>query len=141
MKWLITLVILFWASTSHASPIDCKVTDGRAVIVTMEVPHPKHALVLRPGGETVWLQTSSDFLHAQVRNFGERKRWIITPHSKGTVWVDGKATVQPVITGEGKYHLYIAENAETERENTYFIECYFVVRKEWRLTSGPGGRR
>jgi hypothetical protein len=130
MKTLIAIFTLFWASISHASPIDCKVTDESTVIVTMEIPHPNHALVYRPSGETVWLQTSSEYIHKQVPNFSEIKTWIISSESKGTVWVNGKATVQPIIKGKGKYHLYIAENIETEPENTYFIECYFVIGDE-----------
>lgn len=129
MKLLITIFLLFWASITCASPIECKVTDGSTVIVTMETPHPNNALVHRPSGKTVWLQTSREFIHKQASNFSELKTWVISPESKGTVWINGKATVQPIMKGEGKYHLYIAENTETERENTYFIECYFVIRK------------
>lgn len=127
MKTLIIIFSLFWASITCASPIECKVTDENTVIVTMEVPHPNHAIVQRPDGETVWLQTSSDYIHTQVPNFSELKTWVISPKSEGTVWVNGKAMVQPIIKGQGKYLLYIAENTETERENTYFIECYFVI--------------
>jgi hypothetical protein len=127
MKTLITIFVLFWTSLNHASPIECKVTDESTIVVTMNTPHPNHALVHRPDGETVWLQTSSEFVHKQIPNFSELNNWVISSESKGTVWVDGKATVQPIIMGKGKYHLYVAENTETERENTYFIECYFVI--------------
>jgi IS30 family transposase len=27
------------------------------------------------------------------------------------------------------YHLYLADNIETEKENTYFVECYFEIAK------------
>lgn len=130
MKTLITIFTLFLAGISHASPIDCKVTNESTVMVTMKIPHPNHALVYRPSGETVWLQTSSEYIHKQVPNFSELKIWVISSESKGTVWVNGKATVQPIIKGKGEYHLYIAENLETEPENTYSIECYFVIGDE-----------
>jgi hypothetical protein len=55
MKTLITIFTLFLASRSHASPIDCKVTNESTVIVTMEISHPNDAIVYRPIGETVWL--------------------------------------------------------------------------------------
>jgi len=51
----------------------------------MEVPHPNHAIVYRPGGETVWLQTSSDYIHSQAPNFSEIKTWVISNESEGTV--------------------------------------------------------
>jgi len=127
MKALITIFTLLWASLSQASPIYCEVSGKGTVIVTMKTPHPNHALVNRPNGETVWLQTEPEYIHKQIPNFSELKTWVITPESTGTVWVDGKATVQPIINGKGKYNLYIAENTETEPENTYFIECYFVI--------------
>ncbi len=127
MKTLIVTFVLLWSGLCHASPIDCKVKNESTVVVDMEVPHPNHALVHRPGGETVWLQTSSEFVHKQIPNFGTLKTWVITRESKGTAWISGKATVQPIILGKGKYHLYIAENTETEQENTYFIECYFLI--------------
>ena len=127
MKTLITIFTLFWASISQATPINCEVTSDSNVIVTMKTPHPNHALVHRPSGETVWFQTGPEYIHKQIPNFSELKTWVITPESTGTVWVDGKATVQPIINGKGKYNLYIAENIETEPENTYFIECYFVI--------------
>jgi len=93
----------------------------------MAVPHPEHALVYGPNGVTVWLQTSTEFAHEQIANFGNLAQWEITPKTTGTVWVNGKATIQPVIRGKGKYHLYIAENTETEPDNTCFIECYFSI--------------
>lgn len=127
MKTLITIFALVWVSLSYASPIECKVKNGNTVVVSMEIPHPNHALVHRPSGETVWLQTSPEFVHKQTPDFSHLKTWIISRESKGTVWVNGEATAQPIIMGKGKYHLYIAENTETERENTYFIECYFVI--------------
>jgi hypothetical protein len=130
MKTLIAIFTLLCASIGYASPIDCNVTDEGVVIVTMEIPHPNHALVNRPSGETVWLQTSSEYIHEQIPNFGELKNWLISSESTGTVWVNGKATVQPIIKGKGRYHLYIAENPETELENTYYIECYYVIGDE-----------
>ena len=130
MKTLLTLLLIFWASISSAAPIKCKVTGEGSVFVTMEIPHPNHALIHRPSGEAVWLQTSPNFIHNQITNFAKLKTWVITPESKGTVWVNGKATVQSIFKGEGKYHLYIAENTETERGNTYFVECYFVIDEQ-----------
>lgn len=130
MKALIAICIIFCAGIGHASPIDCKVTDKNTVIVTMKVPHPNHALVNRPDGEVVWLQTGPEYLHQQIPNFSELETWVITSESMGTVWVNGIATIQPIIKGSGKYNLYIAKNLETEPENTYFMECFFVIEEE-----------
>lgn len=127
MKTLFPIFALLWASIGHTSPISCEVTDEGAVVVTLKVPHPNDAIVYRPDGEVVWLQVSPDSARAHGAEFGALDTWVISSESKGTVWVDGKAVAQPVIKGKGKYHLYIAENIETEPENTYFIECYFAI--------------
>ena len=127
MKLFATLVALFLAGAVHANPISCNATSEGNILVIMEVPHPNHALIYRPTGETIWLQSSSDFVHRQIENFSNLETWVITPESEGTVWINGKATAQPIINGKGRYHLYIAENIETEPENTYFIECYFYL--------------
>lgn len=66
-------------------------------------------------------------VHDQIPNFSELKKWVITPESKGTVYLDGKATAQPVFNGNGKYYLYIADNLKTERENTQYMYCYFFI--------------
>ena len=86
-------------------------------------------MVYRPNGEIVWLQTTPEYIHKQIENFGALQNLVITRETKGTVFVDGKAIVQPIIQGNGRYHLYIAENLETEPENTYFIDCYFIIEK------------
>lgn len=127
MKILFTLFALFWAGISQAAVINCEVTDEGNFIVTMKTPHPNHALINRPDGEVVWLQTDPEYIHKQIPNFSELGTWVITPESEGTVYIDGKATVQPIINGRGKYNLYMARNLETEPENTYFIECYFII--------------
>jgi len=129
MKIFSTILMLSFSCFAYASPISCDVSSSGDAHITMKVPHPEHALVHRPSGETVWLQTSSDFIHKQIDNFETLDAWTLTSKSQGTVWVNGEATIQPIFQGNGKYHLYIAENTETERENTVFIECCFYVEE------------
>jgi uncharacterized FlgJ-related protein len=127
MRILILIASILSVGAVKANPIKCEVSGDYTVAVTMDTPHPNHALMHRPSGETVWLQTSPDFIHKQMANFSSVRNWIINSESEGTIWVNGKATIQPIIKGKGKYNLYVAENTETERENTYFVECYFVI--------------
>ena len=114
-------------SAVHASSIECVGSDDGVVKISMQIPHPEHALIERPNGETVWLQSDSTYAHHQINDFGNLGEWVLSSNSKGTVYVNGKATVQNVFHGKGKYHLYIAKNLETEKDNTYFIECYFEI--------------
>ena len=127
MKIISTILMLSFSCFALADPIFCNASSNGDVHITMKAPHPQHALVHRPSGETIWLQTSSDFIHKQIDHFETLETWVLNAKSQGTVWINGKATIQPIFQGNGKYHLYIAENTETERKNTTFIECYFYV--------------
>jgi hypothetical protein len=94
----------------------------------MDVPHPKEALVRRPSGETVWLQLNDGSLaHQQIPDFENLQDWEINLHTVGTIYRDGKPGIEKVIDGKGIYNLYIAENTETEMENTYYIECNYEI--------------
>ena len=108
MKTAAALLILFASGLAHSDTTTCNVTSNGEVHISMRSPHPEHALVFRPTGEVVWLQTSPQYVHKQIENFGALEKWVITPETKGTVDVDGKASVQSVIQGSGRYHLYIA---------------------------------
>ena len=134
MKARLLAIILFIvaSSTSEAEPIVCITKDNNTVVVTMTVPHPKEALVQRPTGETVWLQADDELAHKQIENFESLEKWTITSTTLGTVFIDGIPKTEPIIKEKGRYHLYIADNTETERDNTYFIECYFEIRENKR---------
>lgn len=130
MKIIFAITIILIPMLSFADPISCNLSSNDEINVSMSIPHPEHALVKRPNGEIVWLQTSPKFIHKQIEDFGNLATWVVNTESKGTVWVNGKAMIQPILNGAGKYHLYIAENTETELENTYYIECSFTLGKD-----------
>ena len=115
--------------TTEAEPIACITKNDNTVVVKMTLPHPKEALVQRPSGKTVWLQADDKLAHEQIENFEFLEKWTITSTTVGTVFTDGIPKEEPIIKEKGRYHLYIADNTETERENTYFIECYFEIRE------------
>jgi hypothetical protein len=127
MKYLLSIVFVFVASMAEAGSISCKVEAGNLIIVEMVTPHPKEVLIHRPGGETVWLQSVGKLAHQQITDFENLQKWEIDSKALGTVFNNGEPRVEPVIRGKGMYHLYVAENAETELENTYFVECYFEI--------------
>lgn len=129
-KGLITTLTFLLPQLGAASPIACNITEQGSVAVTMETPHPENALIYRPDGKVVWLQTSTGLIHPQNADVSELKTWVLSPESTGTVWAEGHAMVQPIFNGNGRYRLYIADNLETESENTRFIECFFVIDSE-----------
>jgi len=127
VKCLLLTALSSVTTIADANPIECLENDEHSFVALMIVPHPREALIHRPSGETVWLQMEGSLAHEQISNFEMLERWVIDASTVGTVYNDGNATIEAVIKGRGTYHLYVAENTETEKENTYFIECYFDV--------------
>lgn len=127
LKRFVALVCTVFSASVGAGSIKCVEQENNAVIVKMEMPHPKEALIYRPGGETVWLQIEGALAHQQIEDFEYLREWSINSSTVGTVYKEGKPYVEPIINSKGIYHLYIANNIETEPENTYFIECYFEI--------------
>lgn len=118
---------LSFATSAFAEPITCTEEGNNGVSIRMATPHPREALIQRPSGEIVWLQMPDGLAHKQIDNFENLSNWIIDSESLGTVYVDGIPEIQAIFDATGRYHLYIAENTETEPDNTYFIECYFTI--------------
>lgn len=127
MKLPILLLVLILPYKAFSAPIDCVVESDRSVSIRMSTPHPKEALIHRPNGDVVWLQLEGQLRHKEIENFESVGNWKLTPESKGTVYSNGEAAIQNVINSNGKYYLYIAENTETESENTSYIDCYFSI--------------
>ena len=124
---MVALVFTVFSASVGAAPIECDEQENNAVIVRMEIPHPKEALIYRPSGETVWLQIEGALAHQQIANFEYLREWKINLSTVGTVYKEGKPYVERIIDSKGIYHLYVAKNIETEPEDTYFIECYFEI--------------
>ncbi len=127
MKQLVPLVCIVFSVSTWAAPIECLKHENNSVTVKMDIPHPKEALIYRPSGEVVWLQNDAALVHKQIKNFENLQEWKIDSDTFGTVYKNGKPYIEQALDGKGVYHLYIAENVETERENTYFIECHFEI--------------
>lgn len=59
------------------------------------------------------------------RNFGTKKVSAIN----GVKWDDGKRVVEPVFNAPGEYLFYMADNLETEPENTFHLMHTVTYRK------------
>ena len=98
--------------------------------INLETGHPKELAIIRPNGEWVYIvyddqvaddnffdferQTQFDF------NFGELV---------GDVWNEGIQSRERVYAGPGVYVFYIADNLETETENTIYMELQVQIIK------------
>ncbi len=59
------------------------------------------------------------------RDMGSQGIWgqvIIPSQLKGVVWKNGQRLVRKVFNTPGKYFIYLADNLETEPENTFSFE-------------------
>lgn len=113
-----------------------KVSPGVATatdIITIAFPrkHPKKMSIRSPGGgwysvhevsEKIYLLPASQFSRATL----VRKK---VSEIKGVIWVDGKRSIEPVFSEPGEYLIYMADNLETEPENTFHMTGTVIYKK------------
>ena len=102
-------------------------------IITIAFPrkHPKKMSIRSPSGgwysvhevsEKIYLLPASQFSQATL----VRKR---VSKIKGVIWVDGKRSIEPVFSEPGEYLIYMADNLETEPENTFHMTGTVIYKK------------
>ena len=120
MRTVLISVLLVFVNVAYSTQIECVPGQSNKIVnVTMQVPHPENILIYRPDGTAVYIM---------IDNFSSIRKWSITRELPGTVWVEGKESIEKVIKEEGVYRLYIANNLETEPSNTSYIECEFEIK-------------
>jgi hypothetical protein len=127
-RFILVLTVMFIAmaafsqedkgwSPTHASPNPVKM--GKAFYLTLPEGHEANFLITSPSGKKfVLMDTDLAFLMSREAFMKARKIRLDTASQKGVIYIDGKRTVQKVFTEKGKYYLYLADNLETEIENT-----------------------
>lgn len=63
----------------------------------------------------------------ESEDFSNLGTFDITSQSRGTVYENGQPKLVPILDGPGRYHLILAENVETELDNTFYQECEFTL--------------
>ncbi len=98
------------------------------VRIDVVTPHPKELILHRPGKPTVWLRMD-DIEHKfpESEDFSNLGTFDITSQSRGTVYENGQPKLVPILDGPGRYHLILAENVDTELDNTFYQECEFTL--------------
>ena len=117
-----------WAESFLQCTVDSS-DEGVEVHVSIGTPHPEEMLLRRPDESYVYLQ-SADVPHKfpETDDFQNLRYFVIDSLSRGTEYGnDGNPRSAPILGDDGKYWLLIAENIETELENTLFFECSFEV--------------
>lgn len=99
--------------------------------ITLKLPEepPRNLAIRDPAGE--WYYVMGDEGLVKYSDFiSGREIKLKVNDVKGILWVDGKEGVRNVFEKPGEYLLYMANNLETEQENTYFIEATVFFQKK-----------
>lgn len=96
---------------------------SRGEIVTLSFPqdHPSGLAIRDPRGDWFYLQNvdDSNLLLSETEFRAADRLLLDTGSLVGAVWRDGKKVEELVFTLGGEYMVYMAENLETEPENTF----------------------
>lgn len=138
----IAALVLAWSCASCA-PQDSTPTDGASAMrvvpptvalgdrftVYFPADHPKALAIVAPDDQwyvlqspvdDIWMLDGEGFEHAQSLE-------IDTGAVTATTWRQGERQVEPVFQGAGHYQLYMADNLETEPDNTFHFETSIEV--------------
>lgn len=95
---------------------------GETLIITMPVPHPKEMAIRAPDKRWYYIQVENEgageMLMPGTQFAALTKLEFDTSQLEARYWSDGKAMRGKVFTQTGEYLIYMADNLETEPENT-----------------------
>jgi len=129
---------LFLAPVSDAEPaLDCvvKTVGGElTVAVTMKTPHPAEMLVNTPDGQSLFLRAADiPFQYPNTNDFESLESFTLNRISRATWFNDwGEPEAALILGPGGTYEIVLADNLETERENTLSFTCEFTIEKNNR---------
>jgi len=134
MKYLGLLILtMVIPSIAYSDLFTCTVdyVDDLPVLhVKMPQNHPKHMVIHPPYGPTIWLVGGFGKFHLYDEpEFKGMTEFTLTKNTLGQSWDDGRDVTTSVFPVIGEYELYVADNIETEPDNTYWIRCNFEIEK------------
>lgn len=93
------------------------------VKLTFPVSHPQNIAIKSPAGEwyTIHGESESILLMPDSEFKSATSIQLHLSSVMGTKWVEGRAVNEAVFTEPGSYIIYMADNLETDPENTFFI--------------------
>ena len=136
MRALLPLVLLLAACSeapSPAEPITLTVADGPTSVaatdtLSLSIPSDITAevAVLTPDGEMIYLH-APDAAQLWPANAQPAQLQLDIATAQGQAWRDGQPTPTQTFTTPGTYQIIIADNLETEPENTTWLTYEVVV--------------
>ena len=106
------------------------VTADDCITITFPKQHPKKMSVRSPSGEWFVVHEKSEEIFLLPYNKFSRATSIQKRASefRGVKWVGGQRIVGPVFNEPGEYLFYMADNLETEPENTFHMTGMVIYK-------------
>lgn len=107
------------------------VTANDVLVISFPRQHPQKMSIKSPSGEWFVVHEKSEKVYFLPQDefscatSAQKKVAEIT----GVKWIDGKRVIGPVFNEPGEYLVYMADNLETEPENTFYLTGTVVYRK------------
>lgn len=107
------------------------ITANAVITISFPRQHPQKMSIKSPSGEWFVVHEESEKIYLLPKDeFScatsvQKKVAEIT----GVKWIDGKRVIGPVFNEPGEYLVYMADNLETEPENTFYLTGTVVYRK------------
>ncbi len=109
---------------------------GDTLTIEMAIPHPLELAISDPNNNWLYLQFSDPDLPSNVPpdEFAQMSELTLAVSSaEATRWIDGSPSKHPIFEAAGRYTIHLAENLETDAENT----LYFSQSVTYTAPPGP----
>ena len=97
------------------------ISSGESIRLTFPQNHPHNMAIRNPSGIWYSIQNSSDNIFILPRKKYEVATGLQlnTLEIEGTTWINGVKVKEKIFQKQGDYLIYMANNLETEPENTF----------------------
>ncbi len=107
--------------TSALQAYPANVSIGGNIHLKFPQNHPKNLAIRNPSGTWYSIQNNDDniFLISNEKYNAATELFLKTQVLEGIAWINGKRVKEKVFQDVGEYLIYMANNLETEPENTF----------------------
>jgi len=105
--------------------------QGESVLLTFPQKHPKNLAVRNPDG--IWYSIHSPDDEVSILTLDDYNTMtelvLHTQTLEGIAWINGVKRKEKVFEVKGEYLVYMADNLETEPENTFYFMTKIIFNK------------
>lgn len=107
--------------TSALQAYPRSIAAGESIRLKFPKNHPHNMAIRNPSGTWYSVQNSDDniFVVSDKKYKAAKELLLNTLVLEGVTWTNGKKTKEKVFEKQGEYLIYMANNLETEPENTF----------------------